>query len=292
MPWSFGILGRMGSTLGFPALGGMDFLPPILCLSPRHLLPCVPGGAAPLVPGTPSLQPEMCLPSIQHWLQGGSLQELQRGLRDLGHMKELLLERKTFSMLPRDSFCLFMFRYKSLQLFGMVGFSPRNWKTQPLWDRGRAKPLAFMSCCLAWTKDIEIRQCKRKVSVLPDYAQMQYRHGGGWEGAVKWRNHRYITHSVNLSTSLFNTLANQAGVVFPIFGFLANCTVRNILYWSRSNTKRERNRKVSKYWPQLLCLFQLCRFLKTRFYQNLKGPNCLSSSLGRLENESKESCRW
>lgn len=77
---------------------------------------------------------------------------------------------------------------------GMIGFSPWNWKTQPLWDRGRAKQLAFMSCCLAWTKDIEIRQCKRKVSVLPDYAQMSTGMGeaGEREGAVKWQNHRCI----------------------------------------------------------------------------------------------------
>lgn len=37
--------------------------------------------------------------------------------------------------------------------------------------------------------------------------------------------------------------------------------------------------------------FSSAEFWKTRFYQNLKGPNCLSSSLGRLENESKEVCR-
>lgn len=37
--------------------------------------------------------------------------------------------------------------------------------------------------------------------------------------------------------------------------------------------------------------FSLAEFWKTRFYQNLKGPNCLSSSsdknVSKLENESK-----
>ena len=49
----------------------------------------------------------------------------------------------------------------------MIGFSLWNWKTQPLQDRGREKQLSFIGCCLAWTKDIEIRQRKRKISVLP-----------------------------------------------------------------------------------------------------------------------------
>lgn len=34
--------------------------------------------------------------------------------------------------------------------------------------------------------------------------------------------------------------------------------------------------------------FNSAEFWKTTFYQNLKGPNCLSSSLVRLENESKK----
>lgn len=71
---------------------------------------------------------------------------------------------------------------------------------------------------------------------------MQYRHGGGWgEGRGCEVAESQMHYTLNLSTSLFNTLANQAGVVFPIFGFLANCTVRNILY-KTGQTQREREK--------------------------------------------------
>lgn len=111
---------------------------------------------------------------------------------------------------------------------------------------------------------------------------------GLWSGRIT-----DALHAVNVSTSFFSTLANQAGVVFPIFGFLANCTVRNILCYSRSNTKRERGiEKCTNIGHSCYAFFSFAESWKTRYYQNLKGPDCFSSSLGRLENESEEGCRW
>lgn len=121
-----------------------------------------------------------------------------------------------------------------LNCLGMIGFSPWNWKTQPSRDRGREKRLAFTRCRLAPTKDTEIRQRKRKVSVLPIKGLIMHRcstgvgEAGEREGAVKRQDHRYITHCGNLSTSHLHTSAHQAGVVVPLFAFLANCVVRHV----------------------------------------------------------------
>jgi len=44
--------------------------------------------------------------------------------------------------------------------------------------------------------------------------------------------------------------------------------------------------KYTNIGHSFYAFFSSAYFWKTGFYQNLKGPNCLSSSLGRLENES------
>lgn len=91
---------------------------------------------------------------------------------------------------------------------GMIGLSPWNWKTQPL--RDREKRLAFVSCCLAWTKDTEIRQPRRKASVLHISSLIMHRcsTGMGEAGREKglWSGRIIDTsHTVGIYPPAFST---------------------------------------------------------------------------------------
>lgn len=234
-----------GQQPGIPAalLGGLAFLPlssssgPAPDTSWQGQREGAPGGAVafPSLPGTRSLQPQDVLSHHLKLAPGWTAAEATAGPQGLGGMCGNCCSReKHFPCSLRTAFVCLCSDTNLFNCLGMIGFSPWNWKTQPLRDRGREKRLAFISCCSAWTKDIEIRQRKRKVSVLPIKGLIMHRcstgMGEAWgrEGAVKWQDHRYITPCGNLSTSLLNTLANRAGVVFPLCVFLAGCIVRNI----------------------------------------------------------------
>lgn len=110
-----------------------------------------------------------------------------------------------------------------------------------MWDRHREKHLALLSCDLAWAKDIEITQCRKKkkkekrVSTLSPLKNWLYTDVmQAWGRLEEDPGRNTITlHCGNLSRSLLNILSLQSKHI-----------IRNIWYFCSLKTKMERNGSV------------------------------------------------